>query len=104
MSISSNYPYGMCPHCSGHLVAGHTCAGSIMNKQNAAPAQSSTASRNATPSQEGVGQGEVAAAAPLGCTKLYRGQWLRVEVIHRGDVEKLRIECFYGYGPQWQAL
>ena len=45
-----------------------------------------------------------AAVAPIGCTKLYRGQWLRVEIQHRGDREPKRLECFYGYGPQWQAL
>ena len=76
---------------------------SLPNPDNAAP-QPSTATVLAAPSQEGVGQGEVAAAAPLGCTKLYRGQWLRVEIQHRGDREPYRLECFYGYGPQWQAL
>lgn len=41
---------------------------------------------------------------PLGCTKLYRGQWIRGEIAHRGDVEPYRLECWYGYGPQWEAL
>ena len=39
-----------------------------------------------------------------GCLKLYRGQWLSTELKHSGDVEKLRVECFYGYGKKWEAM
>ena len=45
-----------------------------------------------------------ASPTPLGCTKLYRGQWLRVEIAHSGDREPYRLECFHGYGPAWEAM
>ena len=40
----------------------------------------------------------------LDCSKLYRGQWIRIEIVHKGDVERLRIECAYGEWPPREAL
>ena len=73
---------------------------SLPNPDNAAPQDSPSAPARAVPMTELA----AAAPTPLGCTKLYRGQWLRVEVQHKGDVERYRLECFYGYGPEWAAL
>jgi hypothetical protein len=33
------------------------------------------------------------------CPKLQNGRWLRTEVMHRGDRERLRIECYYEEKP-----
>ena len=76
---------------------------SLPNPDNAAPQARIEPAGTVIP-ERGLGQTQPAAAAPLGCTKLYRGQWLRVEIAHKGDREPYRLECFYGYGPQWQAL
>ena len=83
-------------------------AGSWQVHDNAAPTVATTGEGTSVALIDNVAipapkQGQ-SAAAPLGCVKLYKGQWLRVEAVHRGDVEKLRIECFYGYGTQWEAI
>ena len=78
---------------------------SLPNPDNAAPqAHESPASPPVTVSHEPAAAAPLYAATHTGCLRLYRGQWLSTEIVHRGDREKLRVECFYGYGPQWEAM
>ena len=77
----------------------------LPNTDNAAPqAHSQGQVSNPETLQDSRELVRPAAAAPLGCTKLHRGQWLRVEIQHKADRGLTKMKCFYGYGPQFEAL
>ena len=74
------------------------------DQRDAAPQEERMSDAGHAALQDSGASSAVSAPTPLGCTKLYRGQWLRGQIVHKGDVEKLRLECFYGYGPAWSAM
>ena len=56
------------------------------------------AGQPATPMRQAETEVKPASAPSLDCPRLVRGQWLYGAIRHAGDIEPLRIDCFYGHG------